>query len=86
MAKTFYAAVRWTPGDLQAVRPYWSLTKCAKWLAKNEGKLQDALIERGWEVLHDLSYEDRTVYDIVKEGSGMVALFQPKTSTTNCNG
>ena len=34
--KEFYAVIRWSWEDVQAVRPEWDETRCRKWWAENE--------------------------------------------------
>lgn len=46
-----YATVTWTPEDVKTLRPKWSLDRCADALFGLEGALEDAMIQRGWEVL-----------------------------------
>jgi hypothetical protein len=50
----FYAVVRWTPSDVQSLRPGMTDDEAAEWLADNERYVQDRLIEIGWEVLEAL--------------------------------
>ena len=49
-----YAALAWTPGDVQTLRPDWSYEKAQQWLEDNEGYIRDRLCELGWEVMEAL--------------------------------
>jgi len=49
-----FANVEWTAGDIQTLRPEWSVEKCEDFLVANEHHLRDRLIEVGWEVLEVL--------------------------------
>jgi hypothetical protein len=51
---TYYAAVRWTPGDVQALRPNWNIEMCERWLTENQKYIQDRLVELGWDVISAL--------------------------------
>ena len=53
------AQVAWQAGDIQTLRPDWSDEKCNEWLDENEGYIQQAMIETGWEAIeHLLAGED----------------------------
>jgi len=49
-----YAKTVWCPGDVQALRPAWSLERCAQELENNEKYLRDGLVGHGFELLGDL--------------------------------
>jgi hypothetical protein len=51
---TKYAKVEWTAGDVQTLRPNWSLKKCEEELNKIESDLHDRLVEKGWDVIENL--------------------------------
>lgn len=49
-----YARVSWSPGDIQCLRPNWSLEQCEEFLQENEGTIQDVTVERGWNAIESL--------------------------------
>ena len=49
-----YAVVSWTPGDITSLRPSWTDEEAEDWLADNARYIEDAMCERGWEVIEDL--------------------------------
>lgn len=49
-----YAKVCWTPGDVQTLRPSWSLEQAEKWLGENARHIQDRMVEEGWEAMESL--------------------------------
>jgi len=50
----YYAMTRWHPEDVQALKPEWSTEQAVDFLQRNESKIQDRLVELGWEVLETL--------------------------------
>ena len=46
-----FAAVNWSVEDLQTRRPAWSDEACITWWRRNEGHMQDSMVEGGWESL-----------------------------------
>jgi len=50
----FFAEVKWTPGDIQTLKPDWSDEQAKEWLEKNARAIRDRLVELGWEVIEDL--------------------------------
>jgi hypothetical protein len=48
------AAVAWCAEDIQTLRPGWSDAECIAWLEWNADVIQTRMIERGWDVIHDL--------------------------------
>jgi hypothetical protein len=50
----YCAHVAWTAEDIQTLRPGWSDEECIVWLENNEDLIQCRMIERGWDVIHDL--------------------------------
>ena len=52
------ATVTWTAEDVQSLRPDWTTDKCEEFLEDNERRIQDRLIEIGWEVIETLLGED----------------------------
>lgn len=52
------ATVTWTAEDVQSLRPDWTTDKCEEFLEDNERRIQDRLIELGWEVIETLLGED----------------------------
>ena len=55
--KEYYAMIRWSPEDIQTLRPKWSHDKCAEWLFNHQTRIQDRTIELGWEVIDCLLTE-----------------------------
>lgn len=49
--KKTFAEVAWTKYDVKTLRPKWSLKKCEEFLEENERRIQDAMVEHGWEVI-----------------------------------
>lgn len=68
----FYAVVRWTPSDVQSLRPGMTNDEAAEWLADNERYVRDRLIEIGWDVLETLlpalSAADKAAFAAMEEG------------------
>lgn len=52
-----YAVVRWSPEDVQARKPDWSLKQCEDWLAKNERGIKESLTQVGNELLDGMNFE-----------------------------
>ena len=58
-----FAIVRWSIDDVQGLRKDCSLTEWTQaeardFLLRNEGRIQDRLVELGWEVLWDLMMDE----------------------------
>lgn len=53
-----YATVTWTAEDVQTLRATWSLEQCEEFLQRNERRIQDRLVELGWEVIESLLDSD----------------------------
>ncbi len=53
-----YAKVSWTPGDVETLMPDWTEEQCEEWLAENDKRIADRMIERGWDVMADLLCAD----------------------------
>ena len=49
-----YAKMCWYPGDIQTLKPDWTLEQCEKWLQDNQKYIKDRLCELGFEVIEDL--------------------------------
>ena len=49
-----YATCAWEPGDIQSLRPAWSLEKCDTWLQANKRQIQNDTTERGWSSIETL--------------------------------
>ena len=52
----YYAVARWSVEDIHQYRKDNELTKwtddtAEEWLSSNEGRIQDRMIEQGWEVI-----------------------------------
>ena len=54
-----FATVTWTAYDVQSLKPDWAVEKCEEFLEDNARRIQDRLIELGWEVIEDLLTEDK---------------------------
>ena len=52
--RTYYAVVRWTPGDVQGFRPGWTDEQAEDWLADNAKYIEDAMVSRGHEAIQEL--------------------------------
>jgi hypothetical protein len=61
-----YATVTWAAGDVETLRPDWSLAKCEAFLQDNQKHLRDRTIEYGWRVMEDLL--DFEEYEYEEEG------------------
>jgi len=57
-AKTYYAATRWLPEDVQSVKPGMTLEEATEFLTKNEKHLRDRLVELGHEIIAQLLSEE----------------------------
>ena len=57
--KNVYASVCWTPGDVQTLRPAWTLEKAEEWLIANQKDLQEGTIQAGWEIMENLLLKSR---------------------------
>jgi hypothetical protein len=55
-----YADVVWTAGDVQTIKPDWSIKKCREALEEIETHLRDRTTELGWEVMECLLDEDES--------------------------
>lgn len=49
-----YAKVGWSIGDVQTMRPEWSMKEAHEWLAANEKYIRDSMLERGWQAIDEL--------------------------------
>jgi hypothetical protein len=49
-----WATVSWMAGDVQSLKPSWSLEQCEQWLEGNYKYIQDRLVEVGNEVIETL--------------------------------
>ena len=60
-AVTYYAHVKWSANDVLDVAPHFTYTEAEEWLANNARRMQDAMIETGWEAMRDLlAYDARS--------------------------
>jgi hypothetical protein len=50
----WYARVRWSPRDIQELRPSWTLLQCQVWLEDNQKYIVDAMIPAGWDAIEAL--------------------------------
>ena len=57
----YLAVVMWTADDVNTIKVNWSREECEEWLATYDSDIQDAMIEHGWEYLHDRlsQFDDR---------------------------
>ena len=54
-----YADVVWTVEDIASLKPEWTEARAEEFLANNENRIRDRLIELGWDVIQDLiDFED----------------------------
>lgn len=51
---TAYANVDWIPGDIQSLRPEWTLEQCEAFLNENEKYIRESMIECGWVAIEAL--------------------------------
>ena len=49
-----FAKVCWMAGDVQTLRPEWTLKKCSAWLSENEKYIQEDLVKQGWNIIASL--------------------------------
>jgi hypothetical protein len=54
-----FATVTWTAEDVQELRPAWNTEKCEEFLEDNARRIQDRLVQLGWEVIENLLTEDK---------------------------
>ena len=57
--KEYYAVARWTVEDIHNYRKdnelkKWTNDAVEEWLLSTESRIQDRMIERGWEAIYDL--------------------------------
>jgi hypothetical protein len=48
---TLYCTVSWCVADVLELRPEWTNEQAEDFLASNENRLQEMMIQRGWEIL-----------------------------------
>ena len=63
-ADKIYAKVGWTIEDVRSTRAgrgytKWSDEDINLWLRQNEGRIEDAMVERGWDAIDDLIYDGK---------------------------
>ena len=44
----------WTAGDVNTLKPDWTIGQCQKWLDENAKYIMDRSIEVGWEIIETL--------------------------------
>lgn len=55
-----YAKVEWTAEDIKTLREDWTTEQAEEFLQNNQRRIQDRLVELGWEVIETLlSYEGK---------------------------
>lgn len=52
--KVRYASVKWSPEDVLTLRKDWTEEQAEEWLHDNARFIEDAMCERGWEVIEQL--------------------------------
>lgn len=67
MEDNFYAMTRWAAEDVQSLRPEWTLDQCEDWLYTNEHRIQNRLVELGWDVIECLLPDKQSVSEISDE-------------------
>lgn len=55
MKNNYFAVVKWTIEDIQAVHPEWTESKCVEWWRQNERWFKETLIQLGNEILSDIN-------------------------------
>jgi hypothetical protein len=68
--EVYYAVVRWTAGDVLGRKPGWSEDRADDWFAANAKYVEDAMVERGWEVIEQLLGEEEDGDEEEEEGEG----------------
>ena len=63
MADGFYAVVRWQLEDVHQHRENmewskWTDEQAREWIIGNEGRIQDRMVEIGWDVIDTLMIEE----------------------------
>lgn len=51
MAEQRFCSVSWGVEDVKELRPEWSTEQAEEFLANNEERMLDLMIQRGWEIL-----------------------------------
>lgn len=54
MSDRKYATVTWAAEDILTLRPDWNTEIAEEFLDANERRIQDRLVELGWEVIESL--------------------------------
>ncbi len=49
-----FATVKWSINDVLALRPEWTRREASEVLESMEDQLEEAMVVRGWEVIHQL--------------------------------
>ncbi len=73
MSTIYYANVKWTPEDILTIREDWTEEQAEDFLRKNEHRIQDRMVEIGWEVIYDLlppETDEELDYEILNEDDG----------------
>jgi len=57
-----FAMAMWTVEDIHSARESrgyakWDDEDAVLWFRKHEGRIEDAMVERGWDVIDDLIFE-----------------------------
>lgn len=52
--KPIEVVIKWAPGDVETLRPDWSLEQCEEALENMAKHLKDRSIELGWEIMEEL--------------------------------
>jgi len=48
------ANITWVAGDVQTLKPDWTIEQCEDWLSTNAKYIEARSVELGWEVIEDL--------------------------------
>jgi len=61
-----YAEVAWTTDDVHHIRTsreysQWTDDQAEAWLSSNEKWMTNSMIERGWEILDDMIFDENEV-------------------------
>ena len=49
-----YGETGWAPEDVRELRPEWTVEHAREWLAENDRRISDRLVELGWAVIEAL--------------------------------
>ena len=49
-----FARALWRGDDVAGLRPRWPMEACEEFLSQEESRIEEAMVERGWDVIGDL--------------------------------